>query len=197
MGEKTASGLIAYAEAQIGHPYWMGTFGQTASESLYLSNKARLPIYYTARDFPSQFGQRVHDCVGLIKGYLWSDDADSKPKYLAPPLTQDLDANGMYYACSKRGVRSEMPEIPGTLVFVYDARKRVMEHVGVYVGNGYCIEAQGHAYGVRKTKFSERSWSHWGICPFITYDVANTTEGDDDDMITQEQFEKMYDTMIS
>jgi hypothetical protein len=198
MVEKTARGLIEYAEAQIGRPYWMGTFGQTASKSLYESNKARLPAFYTAKDFSSQFGQRVHDCAGLIKGYLWSDDADSKPSYLAPPLTKDLDANGFYYSCKQRNTISTMPEIPGTLVFIYSTKTGKMEHIGVYIGNGYCIEAKGHAYGVVKTQFKGRGWTHWGICPFITYDTANSTEGDDDDMsLTQEQFEEMYATMIS
>ena len=65
---KTASGLVAYCKAQLGKPYWMGTYGNTASAQLYKDNKARLPSYYTANDFPSQYGQRVHDCVGLIKG---------------------------------------------------------------------------------------------------------------------------------
>lgn len=28
---KTNAGLVAYAKAQLGRPYWWGTFGQTAS----------------------------------------------------------------------------------------------------------------------------------------------------------------------
>ena len=51
MNEKTASGLIAYCQAQLGRPYWMGTFGNTASATLYQSNKKRLPQYYAASDF--------------------------------------------------------------------------------------------------------------------------------------------------
>lgn len=196
MSEKTASGLIAYAEAQLGRPYWMGTFGQTASEYLYESNKKRLPKYYTASDFPKQFGKRVHDCAGLIKGYLWSDDANSVPHYLAPPLTKDLDANGFYYSCKQRNTISTMPETPGTLVFIYSAKTGKMEHIGVYIGNGYCIEAKGHAYGVVKTQFKGRGWTHWGICPFITYDVANTTEEKEDDEMTIEAINNMTDEQV-
>lgn len=32
---KTAKGLVEYAKAQLGRPYWYGTFGQAASEELY------------------------------------------------------------------------------------------------------------------------------------------------------------------
>ena len=68
---KTNIGLVEYALAQLGKPYWWGTFGQTASAELLAQKRAQYPEYYTADDFKSQFGQRVHDCVGLIKGYLW------------------------------------------------------------------------------------------------------------------------------
>jgi len=182
MSNKTASGLIAYAKAQLGRPYWMGTFGNTASAALYQSNKKRLPQYYAAADFARQFGQRVHDCIGLIKGYLWSDGPDSAPRYLSGPLGQDLDANGMYYACSQRGGLMTMPDTPGTLVFIRSAKTGKMEHIGVYIGGGQVIEARGHAYGVVQTALSGRGWTHWGICPYITYDAATAAETEDDDM---------------
>lgn len=83
MTTKTGEGLAQYALAQLGRPYWWGTFGQTASAALLAQKRAQYPEYYTADDFKSQFGQRVHDCVGLIKGYLWSETPKSTPVYCA------------------------------------------------------------------------------------------------------------------
>lgn len=162
---KTASGLVAYCEAQLGKPYWWGTFGQTASASLYQQKKAQYPSYYTASDFASQYGKRVHDCVGLIKGYRWSDTPTSTPKYVA---SQDVNVGGLYNQCSKRGEISTVPEQPGVCVFMSD-----MSHVGVYIGNGYVIEARGHAYGVVKTKLSGRGWGKWGKPSWLNYDTAS------------------------
>ena len=34
MSKKTGVGLAAYAKAQLGKPYWWGTFGQTATPQL-------------------------------------------------------------------------------------------------------------------------------------------------------------------
>ena len=156
---KTNTGLVEYAKAQLGLPYWYGTFGNTSTEALYRSKKNQYPKYYTANDYASQYGKRVHDCVGLIKGYLWSDTPTSTPKYNP---SQDVSADGMLAKCKVKGKISTIPELPGVLVFS-------SAHVGVYIGNGYVIEARGHAYGVVKTKLSSRGWKNWGKCPWIEY----------------------------
>ena len=159
---KTNIGLVEYAKAQLGKPYWFGCFGQTSTEALYNSKRKQYPSFYTATDYKRQYGQRVHDCVGLIKGYLWSDTPTSVPKYNA---SQDVSADGMLAICKEKGNISIIPELPGVLVFS-------KQHVGVYIGNGYVIEARGHKYGVVKTKLSERGWKSWGKCPWIEYEES-------------------------
>lgn len=159
---KTANGLVEYANAQLGKPYWYGTYGNDATAELYDYKKKQYPKHYTANDFLNQYGERVHDCVGLIKGYLWSDTPTSKPKYNA---TQDKSANGMYKACKEKGSIATIPEIKGLLVWRSG-------HIGVYIGGGYVIEARGHAYGVVKTALKSRNWTNWGKCPYIEYETA-------------------------
>lgn len=157
---KTASGLVSYANAQLGLPYWYGTFGQKATAELYAAKKKQYPeLYKSWNDFPTQYGKRVHDCVGLIKGYLWSDSATSTPKYNS---SQDVSANGMLARCKENGNIASMPDVPGVLVFMDG-------HVGVYIGSGFVIEARGHQYGVVKTALKSRPWKWWGKCPWIDY----------------------------
>lgn len=164
---KTAKGLVEYAKAQLGKPYWYGTFGQAANISVYNQKKKQYPTYYMWSYPKEDEGIKVHDCVGLIKGYIWCDNNDDKtPNYIA---TQDKSANGMRDVCKEKGDINTMPEIAGILVFM-------QHHVGVYIGNGEVIEARGHAYGVIKTKLKGRGWTSWGKCPYITYESnTNTT----------------------
>lgn len=165
MANKTNTGLVAYARAQLGKPYWYGTFGNTATESLLTSKKKQYPSHYTSgrmAKYRSQLGKRVHDCVGLVKGYLWSDSATAKPNYNA---VQDVSANGMYKACKEKGKIATLPEIPGVLVFMPG-------HVGIYAGNGKVLEARGFAYGVVETNLEDRKWVNWGKCPWISYPAA-------------------------
>lgn len=160
--EKTAAGLVAYARAQLGRPYWYGTFGNKATKSLLNDKAKQYPSHYKPLrmdKYKMQLGARVHDCVGLIKGYLWSKDANSSPKYNA---AQDVNADGMLKRCKEQGKISTLPEIPGVLVFMDG-------HVGIYAGKGKVIEARGFNYGVVETRLSERSWKNWGKCPWIQY----------------------------
>ena len=102
--------LVEYAKAMLGHPYWYGCFGQISTKELYKSKKKQYPKLYEWKLPKSQLGTRVFDCVGLIKGYLWSDSINSNPVYNP---NQDVSANGMLDACKKKGSISSMPEVVG------------------------------------------------------------------------------------
>ena len=157
--EKTAKGLVEYAKAQLGKPYWYGTFGQGASKALFEQKKNQYPKQY-GWEYGGETA-KVHDCVGLIKGYLWCDDPqDTEPTYNA---AQDKSANALYTACKTKGEMATMPDVPGILVF-FDG------HVGVYIGNGEVIEARSRRYGVYTSKLADRPWKTWGYCPYVTYE---------------------------
>ena len=158
---KNNVGLAAYAEAQLGRPYWWGCFGQTASPALLAAKRKQYPRQYTAKDFPTQYGQRVHDCVGLVKGYMWSDGVASKPVYQSNGFP-DISANTLLTRCVERGDIKTIPEVVGVCVFMAG-------HVGVYVGGGWVVEARGHKYGVVKTRLTARPWKQWGKIPVLQY----------------------------
>ena len=160
---KTNKGLVEYAKAQLGKPYWYGTFGQLSTPTLYSQKKKQYPKYYGWSYTTKELNQKVHDCVGLIKGYLWCDTpTDTTPSYKS---AQDVSATGMLNKCVEKGSIGTMPDIPGILVFLPG-------HVGVYIGDGYVIEAMNHNKGVVKTKLAGRGWKNWGKCPWITYEAV-------------------------
>lgn len=160
---KTNIGLVEYCERQIGRPYWYGCFGQKATAALYAAKKKAYPRYYTASDFKRQFGQKVHDCVGLIKGYFWTADPDETEYYYQSNGMKDVSADMLFNLCKRKGTNmNEMPRVPGIAVFMAG-------HVGIYIGGCEVIEARGHAYGVVKTKLCQRKWTKWAYIEGLEY----------------------------
>lgn len=113
-------------------------------------------------------GRRTTDCVGLVKGYGWLDVSDLSIRYGTNGMP-DYSANQMYQAAKNVGIQNEdyssmdtMPEIPGLMLWKEG-------HVGVYIGNGYVIEAMGTSKGVVKTQLSGRGWQGWCKLPYIEY----------------------------
>ena len=80
---------------------------------------------------------------------------------------------------SDGGVPFTMPDVPGILLFKSG-------HVGVYVGNGYAVEAQSFAYGVVKTKVSKRPWTEWAYLPASLIDYGDASSVTDNTTVTPE-----------
>ena len=121
-------------------------------------------------DVPAWFylAKRTADCVGLVKGYCWFDPEAQSIGYAANGMP-DIATEQMIEWCDEKGSISTMPEIPGLLLWMDG-------HVGIYIGDGYAIEAMGTRYGVVKTRVVNRNWTGWCKSPYITY-VEGETEG--------------------
>ena len=166
---KTTAGLLTYAKAQLGKPYWYGTFGNIADQDLLDAKKYQYPSHYPdSDDFTVDFSKRVHDCVGLVKGYRWSMTPSSTPVYNS---SEDVDCTGMFYQCvgnSVGPIAGDTMGIPiGALLFVGSYMPNGSyrsTHVGIFSGTGKVIEARGREHGVVESNLSDRPlFTHWGI----------------------------------
>lgn len=148
--------------------YVWGTYGNILTESLLQYKISQYPDGVgNYEDFIREhwLGRRTTDCVGLIKGYGWLDPSDMTIGYAENGMP-DYGANQMYQAAvdagSEHGPMSTMPEIAGLAVWKEG-------HIGVYVGNGYVIEAMSTKKGVVRTEVEGRGWEGWCKIPYIEY----------------------------
>ena len=149
--------IVKYCLAQLGRPYWRGTWGQHASPALLTRMRKKFPDSYKAADFEFQAnqGEKVHDCCGLLKGAVMCKTVNGDPEGELSPV--DKNPQMLYDAASvKSADMSKFPMIPAYLV--YNSNK---SHVGVYTGDGEVTEARGHAYGVVKSKITDARWKFW------------------------------------
>ncbi len=147
--------------------YVWGTFGYILTPDLLASKFAQYPEEleeYADVIREKWIGRRVADCVGLIKSYGWYDPAVDSIGYNINGMP-DTGTDGMWEAASVKGDMDTMPDEPGVLVY------STAGHIGVYIGDGYAIEAISHAGGVVKTKVADRPWTGWLQCPYIRYDT--------------------------
>lgn len=170
MAAKTAAGLVAFVKEWVGQPYWYGTHCHDCTTSLLKRKAAQYPAHYTVARMPRyradiEAGKKCADCIGLIKGYMWTDEETGKVKYGSNGCP-DKGANGMFsYAKQRRlkwGTINTLPERPGLVLWRSG-------HVGVYIGGGKLVEARGFATGIVEANVADRNFTHWFEMPALTY----------------------------
>lgn len=124
----------------------------------------------TSNDMAKKYGQQwvdhtVADCSGL---FTWAF------KQLGGSMYHGSDTMFRKYTTSsgalKAGKRTDGQELlPGTAVFVYNEEKKNYSHVGLYIGNGYVIEAASTQKGVIRSKVSDAKWEFWGELKGMTF----------------------------
>lgn len=155
------------------HGYVYGAFGQMCTPE-YLDQQAeRYPGNDEAggesREIGNQWiGKPVYDCIGIIKAYMWYDYEDDEIYYQTNGFP-DCGANSIWDSIEsgKSGTIDTIPEIPGIAVWMDG-------HIGIYIGNGEVIEAQGVRTGVVKTQLDNGSWTHWLYIPHLDYGEFTT-----------------------
>ena len=163
---KNNADLAAWAEEAYkdGWGYVWGTYGtvltQSSFEQLCDNDPAHVGKY---SDFIQEnyIGRRTADCVGLIKSYLWYNPETRQIEYGYGDI-EDAGANKLYKSATESGPITDMPDIPGLGVWKNG-------HVGIYVGNGFVIQAMGTKYGVVKTRLEGSNFTNWFKIPGITY----------------------------
>lgn len=174
-----AAALADYAEqAQTyGMVYWMGTCCYDCTQALYKRKREQYPSHYgdkrTAKYMKDiSEGRKCADCIGLIKGAVWSNFGATESRYASNDCP-DRGADGMLTYCKSKnaawGSMDTMPERRG--LFIHKSG-----HCGVYIGNGWAIEAKGFADGVVKTRIEDRGWTEWAELPFLHYKHAAEEE---------------------
>ena len=155
-----------------GWGYVWGTYGHVLTRSYYEAKLAQYPEgvgNYADFILANWLGKRTADCVGLVKGYCWFNPEAQSIGYAVNGMP-DIATEQMIEWCDEKGSMDTMPEIPGLLLWMDG-------HVGIYIGDGYAIEAMGTRYGVVKTQVAGRGWQKWGKIPCIEYlEEAEETE---------------------
>lgn len=166
-----------------------------AKQKQYAHDYANDPNRATSVQYGSKWdGHYVTDCSGLfawafkqLGGYMYHGSNTMYKSYCT--------AKGIL----KSGKRVDGKELkPGTAVFTGNESNK--GHVGLYIGDGWVIEAQGTQAGVVKTKVSLSKWKYWGELKGVKYAAETTTpqvSGDDNMADTNVKSAVVNDTKVA
>ena len=151
---KTANELVKFVKTKLGTPYVYGMKGAvlTADKLKWLANQ--YPSYLSCSKEKGKIGKVCVDCSGLISWCTGIERGSSQLKETARKVLPISHIN---------------EAVPGCALWRNG-------HVGVYIGNGYCIEARGSNYGTVKTKVSDRTFTHILWLKDIDYDSVPKEE---------------------
>ena len=170
----TAKGKIIadYAVSKLGCAYIYGGYGEKLCRPAFRRERASA--------YPSQKKNIYNNCP-VLSGKKSACDGckyDGKQAYDCAQLTryackaagQELvsGANSQWrkVAWDKKGTIDTLPDVPGVILYHVNS-SGTMTHTGVYIGDGYAVEARAAKYGVVKTLVKDRTWTHWAALPGV------------------------------
>ena len=162
----TASGLAAYAKAQIGNAYILGAYGQTSTVNF---RYGRAKLYPEAAELIFRWGDAwdglpAFDCIGLLKAYAQISGATVS--------IQEVNAADAWQTwLSEWGPLQGAALQPGMAVFRVEGPRMRVVHVGIYVGGGMVVHARGTRWGVILEPLPN-VFTHWGRLNWLSYDTA-------------------------
>lgn len=73
----------------------------------------------------------------------------------------------------KKGKRDDGKDLkPGTAIFTHNTNTDVRGHIGLYIGDGWVIEASGTINGVIKSRITISKWVEWGELKGVNYETG-------------------------
>ena len=155
MGKINPSDIVKYAQIAL-NANWGYIWG-TDGEMWTAEKQAAVDRDPKGREQTKKYGKKwighnVADCSGLLKWIF---------RQLGMKLPHGSNSQYMKYCDAKGEINKDTVLVPGCGVFKYDpSLENPYYHVGVYIGNGKVIEAQGTYKGVVQSGLF--GWSHYG-----------------------------------
>ena len=151
-----------------GGPYVFATTGQTCTTKLREQKMRDKPAYADKikRYCPAMNGgscgtckyngRRAFDCRGLT--YWALKQAGIKISSVGATTQWTTDS------WQERGLIANLPRDQPAILFKQDGENpEVMAHTGFYLGDGYAVDARGHAKGILHTRLEDYPWTHYAI----------------------------------
>jgi hypothetical protein len=152
--DRKLQAMVDYALSKVGCGYIYGASGWVCSEARRKQQAAQYPehaakIMGTGAKWD---GRQCFDCAQLTRFA-----ADAAGLKLPSGATSQWNSNNW----TAKGLLMGMPPEP---CIVFRHSNNVMQHVGIFLGEGWCVDARGTDDGVIRSRFDGNyKWTHFAL----------------------------------
>lgn len=150
----SAQDAAAFALAHVGDGYIYGATGWTCSPARRQQQAKQYPEHTTnILDVGAKWdGKTCWDCATFTRACAKAGGAT---------LPSGATSQWRSGAWSMKGTIDQLPE--GTVAMLYRQKGEIMQHTGLYLGDGTVIDARGTKYGVVHQARNKYAWTHYAI----------------------------------
>lgn len=150
----SAQDAVAFALAHVGDGYIYGSTGWTCSPARREQQAKQYPEYQdNILNVGAKWdGKTCWDCATFTRACAKAGGAT---------LPSGATSQWRSGAWSVKGTIDQLPE--GAVAMLYRQKGEIMQHTGLYLGDGTVIDARGTKYGVIHQAQDKYAWTHYAI----------------------------------
>lgn len=156
--------VITWLNDKIGDYYVWGATGYVLTESKLNELITQYPNYVSYSKNSKAIGHRVWDCASLVRYAM---------KQIGISMVSGATSQWKKTKWASKGTIDQLPK--DQVACLYRWTGSVMQHTGIYCGDGYVVDARGSKSGVIKSTLASYPWTHFGI-PEGLYDEQKPSE---------------------
>lgn len=156
--------VITWLNDKIGDYYVWGSTGYVLTESKLNELITQYPNYVSYSKNSKAIGHRVWDCASLVRYAM---------KQIGISMVSGATSQWKKTKWASKGTIDQLPK--DQIACLYRWTGSVMQHTGIYCGDGYVVDARGSKSGVIKSTLTSYPWTHFGI-PEGLYDEQKPSE---------------------
>lgn len=143
--------VVTWLNDKIGDYYIWGSTGYVLTKSKLDELITQYPNYVSYSKNSKAIGHRVWDCASLVRYAM---------KQVGISMVSGATSQWKKTKWARKGTIDQLPK--DQVACLYRWTGSVMQHTGIYLGDGYVIDARGSGAGVIKSKLSSYPWTHFG-----------------------------------
>lgn len=156
--------VITWLNDKIGDYYVWGSTGYVLTKSKLDELITQYPNYVSYSKNSKAIGHRVWDCASLVRYAM---------KQIGISMVSGATSQWKKTKWASKGTIDQLPK--DQIACLYRWTGSVMQHTGVYCGDGTVVDARGSKSGVIKSDLSSYPWTHFGI-PVGLYEENKPSE---------------------